>query len=90
MSELKIVKQSDVLWGHWFTEHYLKDEADKVIAHQKYKRCVELADSCALRTVVAKMENRRFPTPKNSWRMFIYPKWHKRWLAIAENFKEGV
>lgn len=27
MSELKIVKQSDVLWGHWFTEYYIKSEA---------------------------------------------------------------
>ena len=32
MSELKVVKQSDVLWGPWFTEYYLKSEADKVIA----------------------------------------------------------
>ena len=32
MSELKVVKQSDVLCGHWSTEYYLKSEADKVIA----------------------------------------------------------
>lgn len=37
MSELKVVKQSDVLWGPWFTEYYLKSEADKVIAEQKAK-----------------------------------------------------
>ena len=37
MSELKIVKQSDVLWGNWFTEYYLKSEADKVIAELKEK-----------------------------------------------------
>ena len=35
MSELKILKQSDVMWGHWFAEYYLKDEADKVIAELK-------------------------------------------------------
>ena len=43
MSELKVVKQSDVLWGHWFTEYYLKSEADKVIAELKenHKKEVE-------------------------------------------------
>lgn len=34
MSELKIYKQSDILWGHWFTEYCRKDEADKVIAEK--------------------------------------------------------
>ena len=29
---MKSVKQSDVMFGHWFTEYYLKSEADKVIA----------------------------------------------------------
>lgn len=88
MSELSI-RQYLHNDGSGFTYGYDKSEVDNVIAHQKYKRCVELADSCALRTVVAKMENRRFPTPKNSWRMFIYPKWYKRWLAIAEQFKKA-
>ena len=43
MSELKILKQSDVMWGHWFTEYYLKSEADKVIAELKenHKKEVE-------------------------------------------------
>ncbi len=34
MSELKSVTQSDVMWGHWFTEYYLKTEADKVITEK--------------------------------------------------------
>ena len=43
MSELKILKQSDVMWGHWFTEYYLKSEADEVIAKLKenHKKEVE-------------------------------------------------
>ena len=43
MSELKILKQSDVMWGHWLTEYYLKSEADKVIAELKenHKKEVE-------------------------------------------------
>ena len=71
----------DGMWVHY--GKYCKN-----IAKQKYKRCLANADSCAFRAVVAKMENRRFPTPKNSWRMILYPKWYKRWLKIAEKFKE--
>lgn len=41
--ELKVVKQSDVLWGHWFTEYYLKSEADKVI-EEKDETIDELKD----------------------------------------------
>lgn len=67
----------------------LNIKQEESIRHHKHKRCLANADSCAFRAVVANMENRRFPTPKNSWRMILYPKWHKRWLAIAEKFKEA-
>ena len=42
MSELNVVKQSDVLWGHWFTEYYLKSEADKVIAELEESHKMEV------------------------------------------------
>ena len=32
---MKTLKQNDVLWGYWFTEYYLKSEADKVIEELK-------------------------------------------------------
>ena len=61
-------------------EVYLKSEADKVIARQKYKRCLAMASRCTaerdifyLMTKFAKVE--------------FYRKWHKHWLELAEKFK---
>ncbi len=108
MSELKVVKQSDVLWGPWFTEYYLKHEADKVISkleetlnnsrnarkywrkeylieykeclHQKYKRCLAMAKLChwKMGVFIYKEEKNEF-----------YYRWHKRWLTLADKYKEG-
>ena len=61
---------------------YLKSEADKVIARHKYKRCLAMARGCRLR-------GRLFGAcglyEKELWAL----KWHKRWLELAEKFKEG-
>lgn len=78
MSELKIYKQSDVLRGHWFTEYCRKDEADKVIAHNKYKRCLAMAMWCS-----EKWADIATPYVKSVW----YRKWQLRWLELAEVFK---
>lgn len=59
---------------------YLKTEADKVIAHQKYKRCELMAMWCwAIR------ELNRFGDQDY---MNFAEKWRKRWLKLAEHFKE--
>lgn len=67
---------------------YLKSEADEVIRHQKYKRCVAMAKWCKYWA--------------NYWKcceppdcsLFIakakyYRKWQKRWLSIADKLKEA-
>ena len=76
------------------TEFYLKSEADKVIAekekelrHQKYKRCLDMADLCFREyqtycALIDRLEN--FFDEKD-----FYERWHKRWLELAEKFKEG-
>ena len=62
---------------------YLKSEADKVIAHHKYKRCLDNAKWCKL----------WYEEEKNEWqlkdvhhwfRMSLFDKWYKRWLELAE------
>ena len=59
---------------------YLKSEADKVIAHHKYKRCLTMAKYCeAMRGHYLSYEE-----PKWFW----YRKWRNRWLELAEKFKE--
>ena len=57
--------------------------ADKVIAHQKYKRCLAMARWC-------EAELFTYPpfgteSPKEKW----WQKWHKHWLKLAEKFKEA-
>ena len=124
MSELKVVKQSDVLCGHWSTEYYLKSEADKVIAekdaeiarlkairkvhveaiesmgagllqddneiqHLKYKRCLAMASRCFTKSNYHFVLARHGEDGKeNNRKSILYSKWRKRWLAIAEKFKE--
>lgn len=62
--------------------YYLKSEADKVIAHHKYKRCLAMACRCRLR---ARWFGDNAFYKKEQWAL----KWHRRWLELAEKFKEG-
>lgn len=75
MSELKTY---DVLMtpsddGAWV----LKSAADKVIANQKYKRCLAMAEWCDAEADVADADG-----DYNAMRW--YQKWHTRWLNLAK------
>lgn len=77
----------------------LKSEVDTYIRHHKYKRCLAMADFCdsqhdyfnAVRNgfwlVRGDIETREKYRKKAS---DFWWKWHKRWLELAEKFKEGV
>lgn len=60
----------------------LRDSMEQVIYHQKYKRCLWLARWCVQMMVF----NSKYGTDKK-WH--IFKKWHKRWLELAEKFKEA-
>ena len=81
MSELKAYTYDDMLDGNADVdvEYYPKSEADKVIARNKYKRCLAMAKLChwKMGVFIYKEEKNEF-----------YYRWHKRWLAIAEKFKD--
>ena len=67
---------------------YLKSEADKVIAHHKYKRCLDKAEMCD--EVMMSCELRgytvhRIWANKHQWAM----RWKYRWLELAKKFKEA-
>ena len=96
MSELKayIAPNAD---GTGLADYYLKSEADKVIAHNKYKRCLTMAMWCkeSLRLM------RTYEVTNDYWNLEpghdaeyfckkgdFYCKWRKRWLELAEKFKE--
>ena len=61
-------------------DFYIKSEADKVIAHNKYKRCLAMAKWCNDRWA-----DIATPYCKSVW----YRKWELRWLELAEKFKEA-
>lgn len=60
----------------------LNQMARKVIAHHKYKRCLAMAKWCR---VSARFDGSLDAFKYRDW----YWKWFKRWLKIAEQFKEA-
>ena len=86
---------------HTLTEYYLKSEADKVIAekdkelrHSNYKRCLAMAKWCRMHDEFTQLESERLGIPQRT--LFLeyrrkamwWNKWQKRWLKLAEKFKE--
>ena len=73
-----------------FCEHYYNAEdvdavlaeKDKELRHHKYKRCLKMASICRLR---ARWFGDNAFYKKEQWAL----KWHRRWLKIAEQFKEA-
>lgn len=62
------------------TEFYIKSEADEVIRHHKYKRCLII-----IANIKVAIDNGFFVSAEYlDW----LNKWHERWLKIAEQFKE--
>lgn len=72
-----------------FCEHYyhveevdaVLAENDKKLRHQKYRRCLAMASTCRLR---ARWFGDNAFYKKERWAL----QWHRRWLKIAEIFKE--
>ena len=88
MSELSVRQYlhndgSGLTWG------YDKREADKVITHHKYKRCLAMAKWCSdVRELMHKLpvtdvDADRIRMKQCKW----CRKWRERWLSIAEKFK---
>ena len=85
MSELKAYRIKGDTLGD-FPDVYLKSEADKVIAHQKYKRCLAMADYCFARSVAEDVLNTNRDGIEHSDYWLCR---HKMWLALAQKFKEA-
>lgn len=70
------------------------DSEEKEIRHHKYKRCLAMARWCEMSarendTRMCLPEKQKF-TKHEEYLYFIgyYHKWHRRWLELAEKFKE--
>lgn len=81
MSELKVHRFLclDEVWPDATIgkDYYLKSEADKVIAHQKYKRCLAMVKWCEEVDLFGGYTS-------NYWM-----RWRNKWLELAEKFKES-
>lgn len=58
-------------------------EKDKELNRQKYKRCLAMAKVCKLK----RYDAADYRIPRRKWD--FYNKWLKRWLELAEKFKEA-
>ena len=61
-------------------DYYLKSEADKVIAHHKYKRCLAMARWCMARY----NEWAAYYPTTTTRKMKFLDKWEKRWRELAK------
>lgn len=67
-------------------------EKNKELRRQKYKRCLAMAKWCENEEARLKAIAPLFDTDKECWEYNsdYWNKWRKRWLELAEKFKEGV
>lgn len=91
MSELKTYYCTTIHNEH--TEFYIKSEADKVIAHQKYRRCLAKKAECKLRSeryqdLWEKWRKTEYDTSGSYYKNYI-KWWHRamKWKNLAEKFK---
>lgn len=106
IAELKAQKaQAEDDCAYWKTMAQKNAEDNAVMAkqraeafererHHKYKRCVTLAKMCYLMDCMMLNEASDNGTYfKESWcwkRALWYGKWKRKWLELADKFKEGI
>ena len=85
MSELKayIAPTAD---GTGLADYYLKSEADRYIAHQKYKRCEAMAEYCASELEIAFRDT---CIERSVQGCVFFRRWLNIWRDLAEKFKEA-
>ena len=60
----------------------LNDQLNEELRHQKYKRCLSMAEWCDTEVGIA-------DTSGNYEDMMWYTKWYERWMELSEKFKEA-
>ena len=72
---------------------YPKAEADKEFRKQKRERCLAIADKCYAQSVVMYLKRNTEPVKECAmWyhrRGLWWEKWKRKWLKLAEKFKEA-
>ena len=65
------------------------DNAIKTIRHQKYKQCMAMAKWCENALLGWMGYKESFSSHQRYIKVMLFTKWQKRWLALAEKFKEA-
>jgi len=96
MSELKVIDLGNIRESiekdePVYYEYYAKSEADKVIAHNKYKRCLAMARLCGKTVDHLNSEGYIYEKENHTKELTdcirgteFYDKWYHRWLALTE------
>ena len=74
-------RQQESAFKAGYNKVCFKYDADIEIRHQKYKRCLKMAEWCN----ACLYQFPAFGTPSNKERW--WEKWHDKWLDIADKFK---
>lgn len=67
----------------------LRDSMEQVIRHHKYKRCLAMANSCSDKASAEYAASYVSCDEYYYHHAEFWEKWHKRWLELAEQFKEA-
>ena len=72
------------------TEVYLRSDTDAYIRKLKYKRCLDKAERCESEEKRLEAIAPLFDSNKECWEYGsdYWLKWRKRWLELAEQFKD--
>lgn len=80
-----------VLYNGTFIRAYNESDADEVIRHHKFKRCLTMSKWCFTKSnyhyIVGREEGGQL-AKDNFLRSRLYSKWCERWKALAAQFKE--
>lgn len=75
------------------TEYYNAAEADRYIAHQKYKRCLDQVENCRTSSVyffrISEGEKDEGKAAEYRRVSDWFNKWEERWLELSKKFKEA-
>lgn len=79
----------------WFGKVVRCERAERELRHQKFKRCLAMAKICEDEAEInhnsAYEASEYLPSYEDGFRRKAkhYERWHKRWLELAEIFKEA-
>ena len=67
----------------------LENKTEEMILHHKYRRCLAMAKWCENAILGWMGHKESYSSHQQYIKVMLFTKWNKRWLELAEKFKEG-